>query len=104
MDCGLLARPTSRREVVGQGLTNEARAMRGVGGDELKALFAALSGQSAEFTVVGAHAVMVHTEPRFTKDLDVWVRPSPENALHVHQALEASALPSQTSPTKTWTN
>lgn len=44
---------------------------------DFKELFAALSAEHAEFIVVGAHAVMLHTEPRYTKDLDVWVRPSP---------------------------
>ena len=60
---------------------------------DFKDLFAALSGQSAEFIVVGAHAVMLHTEPRYTKDLDVWVRPSPENAVRVRRALEAFGAP-----------
>jgi hypothetical protein len=40
---------------------------------DFKDLFAALSAQDSEFIVVGAHAVMVHTEPRYTKDLDVWI-------------------------------
>ena len=54
---------------------------------DFKDLFAALSDQQAEFIVVGAHAVMLHTEPRYTKDLDVWIRPSPENAQRVLRAL-----------------
>lgn len=54
---------------------------------DFKELFVALSNRNAEFIVVGAHAVRVHTEPRYTKDLDVWVRPTPENA---HRARQGS--------------
>jgi hypothetical protein len=37
--------------------------------------------------VVGAYAVGVHGRPRATKDLDVWVEPSVENAPKVIRAL-----------------
>ena len=40
-----------------------------------------------EYLIVGAHAVAFHAEPRFTKDLDLWIRPTPENARRVHEAL-----------------
>jgi hypothetical protein len=60
---------------------------------DFKDLFAALSAEAADFIVVGAHAVMVHTEPRYTKDLDVWVRPSIENARKVIAALRAFGAP-----------
>jgi hypothetical protein len=60
---------------------------------DFKDLFAALFDAQADFIVVGAHAVMVYTEPRYTKDLDVWVRPTPENAARVFRALEAFGAP-----------
>lgn len=60
---------------------------------DFKDLFVALSAELADFIVVGAHAVMVHTEPRYTKDLDVWVRPTRENAERVHRALGAFGAP-----------
>jgi hypothetical protein len=43
--------------------------------------------------VVGAHAVMVHTEPRYTKDLAIWVRPTPDNAKRVLAALRVFSAP-----------
>lgn len=49
----------------------------------LDALFAA----GAEFLVVGAHALAAHGRPRATGDLDLWVRPTPENAGRVWRAL-----------------
>ncbi len=60
---------------------------------DFKDLFVALSDEQVDFIVVGAHAVMVHTEPRFTKDLDVWARPTTENAERCHRALGAFGAP-----------
>ena len=53
----------------------------------------ALSDAGAEFLVVGAHARAAYGEPRATKDLDIWVRPSPENARRVWEALTAFGAP-----------
>jgi hypothetical protein len=39
--------------------------------------------------VVGGYAVAFHGYPRYTKDLDVWIELSPENADNVIKALEA---------------
>ncbi len=60
---------------------------------DFKDLFSALSDAGAEFIVVGAHAVMFFTEPRYTKDLDVWVRPTRANAERVHRALTRFGAP-----------
>jgi hypothetical protein len=51
--------------------------------DLLRSLLAA----DARFMVVGAYAVGIHGRPRATKDLDVWVEPSAENAPKVMRAL-----------------
>ena len=50
-------------------------------------LLRALSGADARFLVVGAYAVGVHGHPRATKDLDVWVEASADNAPKVMSAL-----------------
>jgi hypothetical protein len=60
---------------------------------DFRDLFSALSTAGAEFLVVGGHAVMFHTVPRFTKDIDVWVRPTQENARRVYDALRAFGAP-----------
>lgn len=60
---------------------------------DFRDLFCALSDAGAEYLLVGAHAVMIHTEPRYTKDLDVWVRPTGENAERVLAALAAFGAP-----------
>lgn len=56
-------------------------------------LLRALSAARAEYLVVGGYAVGFHTEPRYTKDLDVWVRPTPANARRVWAALKAFGAP-----------
>ena len=56
-------------------------------------LFAACNDHEVRFLVVGAYAVTFHARPRFTKDLDVWVDPSPENARRVVSALRAFGAP-----------
>ena len=45
------------------------------------------------YLVVGGYAVMVYTEPRFTKDLDVWIDPIPDNAKKVFAALAEFGAP-----------
>ena len=46
-----------------------------------------------KYLVVGGYAVMVYTEPRFTKDLDLWIDPTPENAAKVFAALAQFGAP-----------
>jgi hypothetical protein len=56
-------------------------------------MLSALSEAGAEFLVVGAHALAVHGYPRATGDLDVWVRPTKENADRVWKAIEQYGAP-----------
>jgi hypothetical protein len=56
-------------------------------------LFAELNAAGAEYLLVGGYALAVHDAPRFTADLDVWVRPSAENASRVHAALAQFGAP-----------
>ena len=59
-------------------------------------LLSALSVANAKFLVVGAYAVGIHGRPRATKDLDVWIQASADNASRVTQhstAEQHAALP-----------
>lgn len=40
------------------------------------------------YMVVGGYAVMKYTEPRFTKDLDLWISTEPSDAKAVYQSLK----------------
>lgn len=60
---------------------------------DFRDLFASLNDAGAEFLVIGAYALAVHGAPRFTKDLDLWVRPTEDNAKRVWSALETFGAP-----------
>ncbi len=55
---------------------------------EQVAMLFALRETGADSLIVGAYAVAAHGHPRATGDLDVWIRPSPENAERVFQSLK----------------
>jgi hypothetical protein len=56
-------------------------------------IVSALRDEGAEFLVVGAFAMAAHGVPRATGDLDLWVRPEPENAAKVWRALVRFGAP-----------
>jgi hypothetical protein len=60
---------------------------------DYKDLLRELNDRGVKYVVIGSHALIYYTEPRFTKDLDVWVEPSPENAQRVFEALKAFGAP-----------
>ncbi len=45
------------------------------------------------YLVVGGYAVVHYSQPRFTKDLDLWIEPSTENARAVAKAFLAFGIP-----------
>jgi hypothetical protein len=52
-----------------------------------------LNGHGVEFLIVGAYALAFHGAPRFTGDLDLFVRPTPDNAAKVLDAVRAFGFP-----------
>jgi hypothetical protein len=56
-------------------------------------MLSALSDAGAEYLLVGALALAAHGHPRSTGDIDLWVRPSRDNAARVLAALEAFGAP-----------
>jgi predicted nucleotidyltransferase len=60
-----------------------------------KELLQALNDYQVEYLIVGGYAVMKYTEPRYTKDLDVWVYNSPQNAARTFHALAKFGAPLQ---------
>lgn len=60
---------------------------------DLKELLLAFNAHGVEYLVVGGYAVGVHAEPRATKDLDIFIRPDPQNSVAVYRALAAYGAP-----------
>jgi hypothetical protein len=60
---------------------------------DFRDLFVALNAAGAEFLIVGGYALAVHGAPRFTKDLDIWVRANDLNAQRVWAALDSFGAP-----------
>ncbi len=58
-------------------------------------LLAAFEEAGAEYLLIGGYAVSLHTEPRYTKDVDLWVGSAPGNLERVAAALEAFGAPAQ---------
>jgi hypothetical protein len=57
-----------------------------------------LSAHGVEFVIVGAYALAFHGAPRFTGDLDVLIRPTPENAARLIAALDAFGFSTELTP------
>ena len=55
-------------------------------------LLTALNAAEAKYLLVGGHAVGLYGTPRATKDFDLSVEPSADNATRVVQALRAFVL------------
>ena len=60
---------------------------------DFRDLLAEFNALQVEFLLVGAHALAAHGHVRATQDLGLWVRPSPENAKRVIEALRAFGAP-----------
>src|SRR5215467_1830155 len=58
-----------------------------------KELLQLLNEFEVEYLIVGGFAVMKYGEPRYTKELDIWVGNSPQNARRVVGALKKFGAP-----------
>ena len=56
---------------------------------DFKEFIELLQLNAVEFLVVGAHALAVHGRPRYTGDIDIWVKPEPNNFARLIKALDA---------------
>ncbi len=60
---------------------------------DFKDLLQVFNAEKVKYMIIGGYAVIKHTEPRFTKDLDLWVSPDAENAEKVYTALVKFGAP-----------
>jgi predicted nucleotidyltransferase len=55
---------------------------------DFKEFIQSLNDNGVRYLVVGGYAVALHGHPRYTKDLDVWIEMSTENASRLIKALK----------------
>lgn len=56
-------------------------------------ILSAFESAGVDYLLVGAYALAAHGHPRATGDIDLWVRPTQENAECVLQALQSFGAP-----------
>lgn len=61
---------------------------------DFKELLEVLNDNQVEYLIVGGYALIEYTEPRFTKDLDIWIRADGENAARTLKSLSDFGAPS----------
>lgn len=54
---------------------------------DFKDLLNIFNNNRAKYLVIGGYAVIMYTEPRYTKDIDLWISTDRENAAAVYRAL-----------------
>ncbi|MEM9284074.1 MAG: DUF6036 family nucleotidyltransferase [Verrucomicrobiota bacterium] len=60
---------------------------------DFKELLQIFAEVEVEYLIVGGYAVIHHGQPRATKDLDIWLKPSHANAEKVMMAFSKFGLP-----------
>lgn len=60
---------------------------------DFKELLKTFSDCRVKYLVIGGYAMIRYTEPRYTKDLDLWISVEPGNAAAVYRALKAFGAP-----------
>jgi hypothetical protein len=55
---------------------------------DFKEFIQSLNDNQVRYLVIGGYAVAFHGYPRYTKDIDIWVEMSQENATNLIKALE----------------
>ncbi len=56
-------------------------------------MLALLERHEAEYLIVGGLAFIYHAKPRYTKDMDIWVKPTEENTSRSNRALAEFGSP-----------
>ncbi|HLN00179.1 MAG TPA: DUF6036 family nucleotidyltransferase [Bryobacteraceae bacterium] len=61
--------------------------------DDFKELLSIFNAQKVKYLIVGGYAVSLHAQPRATKDIDLLIRPEPENSKALYTALVKFGAP-----------
>ncbi len=55
---------------------------------DFKEFIQLLNDNQARYLIVGGYAVALHGYPRYTKDIDIWIELTKENAAHIIKTLD----------------
>ena len=72
--------------------------------DHFKEFLRLFNEHHVEYLLIGGYAVGIHGYPRATKDLDLWIRATPENARKVSSAMREFGFPQEMVPPVRFTN
>ena len=62
---------------------------------DYKDLLSAFNAHGVRYLIVGGYAVIFHAQPRFTRDIDLFIKADLENAKATYEALAAFGAPLQ---------
>jgi len=57
-----------------------------------------LEKHGVKYLIIGGLAFIYHAKPRYTKDMDLWIGPSPDNISRANRALEEFGSPTLLEP------
>ena len=60
---------------------------------DFKDLLQIFAEEEVEYLIIGAYAVMNYTQPRYTKDIALWIKPDAENSYRVARAFARFGVP-----------
>lgn len=55
---------------------------------DFKAFIQSLNNNGVRYLVIGGYAVALHGYPHYTKDIDIWIEMSPDNAAKMVRAID----------------
>jgi hypothetical protein len=51
------------------------------------------NANNVRYLIIGGYALIQYAEPRYTKDLDIWIQTEPQNAGAVYKSLREFGAP-----------
>ncbi len=61
--------------------------------DDFQDMLRTLEEHGVRYLIIGGMAFIYHVKPRYTKNMDLWVAPDPENVQRANRALEEFGSP-----------
>ena len=61
--------------------------------EDFRDLLFLLEQEETRYLIIGGYAYSLHAEPRYTKDLNIWIEPTSENVMRANRALARFGSP-----------